>query len=70
MTKGYVNAVNKNHLYLIEEIFYPQKLEEIGNYTNENLLAKAIWYYLQSEGIKGFYYPLHEGNNDVVREKL
>lgn len=70
LTHGFANIVNRNHRSLIEDVFYNQKPQEIGDFAKENLLAKVVWYFLESYGLKGFYYPLHQGNNAVVREKL
>jgi F0F1-type ATP synthase delta subunit len=74
-TKNNPNIVNFNHMYLIKWLcpsYREKKHFERESKENNNLLAKAIYYFLRSNKpqLRGFYYPVHEGDNQKVKEKL
>ena len=74
-TKNNPNIVNFNHKHLIKWLCpsYRQKRDfERESKKNNNLLAEAINYFLRSNKpqLRGFYYPVHEGDNQDVEEKL
>jgi hypothetical protein len=50
-------------------VFYGQRFTK-ADFSTDNLLARAVWYLLQSRGLKGFYFPAHEGAYNVVKERL
>ena len=66
--RGHVNAVNTNHRHFIEHVI-PGAYEN-SDVKNENLLAEALFYLLRNRQLRGFYYPRHEQDNRVVKDKL
>lgn len=68
-TNGAINIINREHQGFIE-FTLGKELEGIGDFVRKNMLAEAINYYLCNAYLDGFYYPLHNGDNAVVKEKL
>lgn len=67
-TREHVNAINANHRHFIEDVI-PGTYEN-SDVKNANLLAEALYYLLRNRQLRGFYYPKHEQDNQVVEDKL
>jgi len=67
-----LNIVHLNYHHFIKHVLMPrdwkQELNE-AEQKNINLLARSI-NRLLCEKLDGFYYPSHEGDNDIVEDKL
>ena len=64
------NIVNLDHRYFIEDIFWGQDISQERDVRTQNLLAETIWYFLENNDIKGFFYPIYEGESADVENKL
>ena len=68
------NMIHRNHKFFIKDVFFwdkPTFEREIkkAEQSNTNLLARAI-NHLIAQKLNGFYYPYHQGDNDIVMRKL
>jgi hypothetical protein len=64
-----LNLINRRHRHFIIEVL-GQRLYEEADLSEDNLVAKAVHHLLRNRSLEGFYYPAHEENNEVVKEKL
>jgi len=64
-----LNQINRNHEFFIKDRIGVAAYNK-ADLGKQNLLAEAIYQLLQDQQLAGFYYPLHEGNNKEVEEKL
>lgn len=69
-TPMYASKVNKKNRYFLADVFWPKELSKVGDLTKENMLAAAIYRYLEEQGLSGFYYPRHEGMSNHVEKRL
>lgn len=69
LNAGKQNQINTAHLHFIRNAlggaFYDQ-----ADLTKTNLVAESVHYHLTDLPLRGFYYPAHENDNDVVKRKL
>jgi hypothetical protein len=68
-TPPHVNVINSNHRYFIKDVFYNEEIPKEA-FSEKNLLARAVWWLLESRGLKGFYFPVHEGGSSKVVARL
>ena len=67
--KPSLNQVNRNHkFFIIDTLGQPAYAK--ADLSARNLLADVVHYLLRTCQRKGFFYPEHEGDNQVVEKKL
>jgi hypothetical protein len=63
------NEINIRHKFFIRDSL-GEKSYDRANLSTQNLLAETVRYHLKKRHYDGFYYPEHEGDNTIVKEKL
>ena len=69
LTPHEINDPNRRYRRLISVILGRSRFKEAEE-ESSNLLAEAINHLLKSSGLKGFFYYDHEGDSQIVMEKL
>jgi hypothetical protein len=67
-SKGKPNIVNLNHRYFVSDML--RVPDDQKGWSERNLVAETIHYLLTNAQLDGFYYPEHEGDNQIVETKL
>ena len=63
------NEMNRYHRHFIRDSLGGEAYD-CADLCKCNLVAETVHYHLKNRLLDGFYYPMHEGNNQNVKEKL